>query len=159
MSPTPIPIWLPTRKVLMGLPPLHVMIQAEAQVGTYRLTCTQQWRPRYTNFSHTKKYQDMEQDPILQMGSHRMLLRYAYQKPFKVKLPNKCEWQNKFKPDNKGGLVWYTDRPKTNTGTGARIYRYGSRRGHSFSLWLHTTVFQDEIYAINAFIMQNTEKG
>jgi hypothetical protein len=143
----------------MGLPPLHVMFQAEAQVGIYKLTCTQQWRPRYTNFSHTKNYQDKEQDPILQMWSHRMLLRYAYHKTFTVKFPNKCEWQNRFNPDNKGGLAWYTDRSKTNTGTGAEIHRCGLRSGYSFSLGLHTTVFQDETNAINTCIMQNTEKG
>jgi ribonuclease HI len=33
------------------------------------------------------------------------------------------------------------------------------RRGHSFSLGLHTTVFQAEIYAIKACIMENIENG
>jgi hypothetical protein len=84
----------------------------------------------------------MEHEPILQMGSDRMLPRYAYHKPFTVKFPDKCEWQNGFNPDNKAGLVWYTDRSKTNKGTVAGVYRWGSRRGHSFSLGLHTTVRQ-----------------
>jgi hypothetical protein len=63
-----------------------------------------------------------------------MLLRYVYHKTFPVKFPDKCEWQNWFNPDNKGGLLWYTDRPKTNTGTGAGIHRWGFRRGHILSL-------------------------
>jgi hypothetical protein len=62
-------------------------------------------------------------------------------------------------PDNKGGLVWYTDGSETNKGTGAGVYTPGLRRGHSFSLGLHTTVFQAEIYAIKACIMENIEKG
>jgi hypothetical protein len=33
------------------------------------------------------------------------------------------------------------------------------RRWHSFSLGLHTTVFQAEIYTIKACVMGNTEKG
>ena len=66
------------------------------------------------------------------------------------------EWNN---PDNKGGLVWYTVGSKNNTDTGAMVYRGGSRRGHSFSLGYHTMVFQAEIYAIKAFITENTEKG
>jgi len=41
--------------VLLGLLPLHVMNEAEAQVRIYRLTCTQQWRPKSTNFGNTKK--------------------------------------------------------------------------------------------------------
>jgi ribonuclease HI len=71
---------------------------------------------------------------------------------------NKCEWQNGFNPDNKGGLVWCTDGSKTNKGTGAGVYRWGSSRGHSFSLGL-TMVFQAEIYAIKPCIMENIEKG
>jgi hypothetical protein len=39
------------------------------------------------------------------------------------------------------------------------VYRWHLRRGHSFSLWLHTTVFQAEIYTIKACIMGNIEKG
>jgi hypothetical protein len=46
-------------EVLLVLPPLHVMIEAEAQAGIYRL-CNQQWQPKSTNFGHTKKSQDME---------------------------------------------------------------------------------------------------
>jgi hypothetical protein len=33
------------------------------------------------------------------------------------------------------------------------------RRGHSFILGLHTTVFQAEIYTIKACILENIEKG
>jgi hypothetical protein len=48
----------------------------------------------------------------------------------------------------KRGLVWYTHGSKTNNGTGAGVYKWGLRRGHSFSLGFHTTVFQAEIYAL-----------
>jgi hypothetical protein len=93
------------------------------------------------------------------MESDRMLLRYAYHKPFTVKFPDKYEWQNRFNPNNKGSPVWYTDGLKTNKHTGAGLYRWGLRRWHSFSLGLHTMVFQAEIYAIMACIMENIEKG
>jgi hypothetical protein len=39
------------------------------------------------------------------------------------------------------------------------MYRWGLRKGHSFSLGLHTTIYQTEIYAIKAGILENTEKG
>jgi ribonuclease HI len=51
------------------------------------------------------------------------------------------------------------DGSKTNEGTGAEVYKWGSRKGHSFSLGLHTMVFQAEIYAIKACIIENIEKG
>jgi hypothetical protein len=37
--------------------------------------------------------------------------------------------------------------------TGADVYRWGSRKGHSFSLGLHTMIFQAEICAIKACLM------
>jgi hypothetical protein len=93
------------------------------------------------------------------MWSDRLLPRYVYQKPFIVKFPEKCEWQNGFNADNKWGLVWYTEGSKTERGTSAGLYKWGLGRGHSFSLGLHTTVFQAEIYVFKACIMESTEKG
>jgi hypothetical protein len=64
----------------------------------------------------------MEQKPILQMGSERILPRYVYHRPFMVKFPDKCNWQNRFNPESKGDLVWYTDEHQTNKGTGTGVY-------------------------------------
>jgi len=61
-----------TMEVLLGLHPLHVMTEADAPVGIYRLMCTQQCRLTSTNFGHAGKSQDMEYEPILQMGNDRM---------------------------------------------------------------------------------------
>ena len=55
----------------------------------------------------------------------------------------------------RGGLIWYTDGSKTNKSTGAGVYCHGTRRKHSFSLGQYTTVFQAEVYAIKACIMEN----
>jgi len=56
----------------------------------------------------------MEDEPKLQMRTDRVTPRYAYHKPFTVKFPDRCEWQNGCNPDTKGGLVLYTDRSKIN---------------------------------------------
>lgn len=58
-------------------------------------------------------------------------------------------------PNGRGSLVWYMDGPKTNEDTGAGVYKWGSKRGHSFQLRLHTTVFLVEVYVIVACIMGN----
>jgi hypothetical protein len=78
-------------EVILGLPALHVMIEAEAQAGIYRLMYSEQSKPKSTNFSHARKCQDMEYEPILQMGTERRIPRYAYNKSFTVKFPDKCE--------------------------------------------------------------------
>ena len=51
------------------------------------------------------------------------------------------------------------DRSKTNKCTGAEVYREGLRKGHSFSLGLHTTVFRAETRDTKVYIMENIEKG
>jgi hypothetical protein len=68
------------------------------------------------------------------MGTDKMIPRFVFHKPCKVQLSNKHEWQNGFNPDNKGGLVWYMDGSKTNEGTGDGVYKWGLKKGHSFSL-------------------------
>ena len=99
-------------EVLLGLSPLHVMIEVEAQAQIYRVMYHQQLRPKSINFGHSKKYQDVVQEPILQMGYDRMLTRQVYHKTIMVKFPDKCEWHDVFNQDNKGGLVWYKMAPR-----------------------------------------------
>jgi hypothetical protein len=53
----------------------------------------------------------------------------VYHKPFTVKFPDKCEWQDR--------SIYQTD---------------GAQEGG-------TTVFQAEIYAIKSFVMENVAKG
>jgi hypothetical protein len=93
-------------EVLLGLPPLHVMTEAEAQAGIYMLMCNQQWKSKSTNFGHTKNLGIWSTNPSYRWGCDRILLIYAYHKPFTVKFPDKCEWQDGFNPDNIGRLVW-----------------------------------------------------
>jgi hypothetical protein len=50
----------------------------------------------------------MEHESFLQIGTDIMIPRCAYNKPVIVKFPNKCEWQNRFNPDNEGAwsCIW-----------------------------------------------------
>jgi hypothetical protein len=101
----------------------------------------------------------MEHESILQIGMDIVIPRCVYNKPVMVKFPNQCEWQNRFNPDNKGGLVLYMDGSEINTGTGADVYKWRSRRGHSFRLWFHSMVFLAEIHTIKVCILENIDKG
>ena len=77
------------------------------------------------------------------MKTDRVTPRYAYHMPFTVKFPGRCEWQNEFKPDIRGGMVWYTGlRPIT-----ALVMRYTNeaQEGGTACVGLHTTIFQVEI--------------
>jgi ribonuclease HI len=101
----------------------------------------------------------MEKEPILQMGSNKMIPIRVYNKPFTIRFPDRSEWKKGFQPDRNGGLIWFTEGSKTAKGTGAGVCCQGTRRKLSFSLGLHTTIFQAEVYAIKACISQNTDRG
>jgi hypothetical protein len=63
---------------LLGLPPLHLQVEAKARIGNYRLHCNNQWKPKSEGFGHAYMTQDMEKEPILQMGSDKMIPRNVY---------------------------------------------------------------------------------
>jgi hypothetical protein len=88
---------------LLGLLPIHVMIEAEVQAGMYIIRRRQQCKLNLTNFGHARQSRELEHEPILQMGTDRFVPKYAYHKPITVKFLDKCEWQNGFKVDIKGG--------------------------------------------------------
>ena len=91
------------------------------------------------------------------MGTDRTTVRHAYHKPFMLKFTDKHEWQNGFNAVTYRGCsdIWMGPRPIKALMLGS--IGGGFREGHSFSVGLHTTAFQVEIYAIKACIIENTE--
>jgi hypothetical protein len=79
--------------ILLGLPPLHLQMDAEAKVSNYRLRCNEQWRPESEGFGHAYMIQDMKKEHILQMGSDKMILKHVYDKPFTIRFPERSEWK------------------------------------------------------------------
>jgi hypothetical protein len=100
----------------------------------------------------------MKKEPMLQMGSDKLLPRHVHEVFFTVTFPDRSEREKGFKPDRKGGLICYTDGSKTNKGTGDGVYCNGTRRERSFSLGRYTTVFQAEVYAIKACVKENLDR-
>jgi hypothetical protein len=145
--------------VLLGLPQLHLQVEAESKIGNYRLHCSDQWKPKSEGFGHAYMTQDMKKELILQMGFDKMIPRHVYDKPFTIRLPERSEWKEGFEPDRMGGLIWFTDSSKTNKGTGAGVCCYGTRRKLSFSLGQYMTVFQAEVYAIKACAVENIDRN
>jgi hypothetical protein len=96
----------------------------------------------------------MTEEPILQMGTDKLIPRHVYDKPFTVTFPERSEWKDGFQPDRKRGLLSYADGSKTNKGTGAGVFGYGTRQKLSFSLGNYNIVFPGEMYAIKEWLFQ-----
>jgi hypothetical protein len=107
---------------LSGLPELHLLLEVEARAGIYRLYCSDQWKLKPESSGHAHKAQGMTEEPILYIGTDRMIPRHVYDKPFTVRLPDRSEWKDGLQPNRKGGLIWYKDGSKTDKGTTAGVY-------------------------------------
>jgi hypothetical protein len=88
-------------EVLLGQPPLHLQMEAEAKVGNYRLRCSEQWRPESEGFGQAYMIQDMKKEPILLMGADKMIPKHVYDKNFKIRLSDRSEWKEGFQLDGK----------------------------------------------------------
>lgn len=101
-------------EVLLGLPPLYLQLKAEAKAGIHRLYCSDQWKPKFEGSGHAYVAHGMKAEPIIQIGTDRMIPRHVYDKSFMVRFPDRSEWKDGFQPDRKKGLIWSTDGSKTN---------------------------------------------
>jgi hypothetical protein len=90
----------------------------------FRLYRSDKWKLISEGFGQAYMTQGMTEEPILQMGTNKLILRHVYDKPFTVRFPDRREWKDRFQPDRKGGLLWYTDGSHTNKGIGAEVFRY-----------------------------------
>ena len=139
-------------EILLKLPPLHVMTEAETQALS-----TDQCAPKSGHLNPlTGQAQDMKHDPTLQTGRYQDTHTTSHSlssAPASVK--GRMHSTQIIQRTWSG--IWMGKR--TNKGICAEVYRWGSRRGQRFNLGLHTMVFQSEIYTIKACVMQNTEKG
>jgi hypothetical protein len=89
-------------EALLGLPPLHLQVEAEARIGNYRLYCNDQRKPKIEGFGHAHIFRGMEREPILQMRSDKMTPKYVYDKPFTIRISDRREWKEGFQPTERG---------------------------------------------------------
>jgi hypothetical protein len=62
-------------EVLLGLHILHLLVEAEARIGNYRLRCNDEWKPHSEGFRHAHMTQDIETEHVLLMGTDKMIPR------------------------------------------------------------------------------------
>ena len=74
--------------------------------------------------------------------------RWFFEKPYKVKIGERSEWEGGSHELTKQGLIWFTDGSKTEKGVGAAAWRQGGGHEVVCSLDIHATVFQAEVRAI-----------
>ena len=142
-----------TLEVLLGLPPLHVMTEAEAQAGIYRLKCSQQWKPKFTNLVMLQNLGTCSLNPSYGWGLTGWHLDTTSH-----------SWSGSLTDvSGRTDSNWILKLAWSGTQLGLRPIKAlvlghtdGAREASVFGS--NTSVFQAEIYTINACIMESTEK-
>lgn len=139
-------------EALLNLPPLHLLMQAEARLGAYRLKQNHVWRQR--PYGHAR-IEGRICDPVLEMISDWSPVTYKFESPFTtcLKPPNESE----IRPVQE--LEWFTDGSVMNGRSGAGVCGGESEVSISMPLGTHTTIFQAEVAAITICAMENIRMG
>jgi hypothetical protein len=56
------------KEVLLGLPPLHLQVEAETKVENYRLRCNDQWKPKSKGSGYAYMIQDTKKETSYRWG-------------------------------------------------------------------------------------------
>ena len=142
-------------EMILGLTPLHIVIQMEARKVLKRLSVNGIWSDSKLMTRHTRKETDDNLARIMYMGCNKMLPIYIFKRNYSIHVPTRDEWRRGMKPPNKDSVVWYTDVSKMESGAGAGIYT--DNCSNSKSLGKYATVFQAETYAIITCAQVNIE--
>lgn len=82
------------------------------------------------------------------MPSEKCTPQYFFNKPFKIKIPERSEWvngNNMFKVED---IAAFTDKSQMYSGAGAGIYSASLTLNLTFPLGNYTTVYQAGTFAI-----------
>jgi hypothetical protein len=69
-------------EVFLRLPSLHLQLEAEVKAGIYRLCCGKQQKPKSYEYRHAYMSPGIKVEPILQIGTDKMIPRHIYNKIF-----------------------------------------------------------------------------
>jgi ribonuclease HI len=144
-------------EVLWNPTPLDLLIMAKARMALYRLQIFKQPTVPKTVPGLLPIWKNVD-DPILYMRSDYTIPVYYHSKIFSV-IIDRDYWRNKDPVLPEDALIWFTDGPRANSGTGSGIFGIRPNRSFSFPLGKFATVFQTEIYAILQCACENIRRA
>ena len=133
-------------ELLLGLPPLQVVIQQSAMSACYRLQATGQWVNSTIGHAGIRKKM-IQNMPSLQSRSDRIIPKYYFDNNYVTAINDRDFWNNSH-PPLMDEVVCYTDGSRAMGRAGAGIYFQREDEGLSYPLGKFCTVFQAEVHAI-----------
>ncbi|KMQ82346.1 zinc knuckle domain protein, partial [Lasius niger] len=111
--------------VALGLPLLHIMVEAAAMASAHRLKTGGQWKGavRGNNKSHTTIWGELlGAIPEAGMWQDCREVLLSFEQHFLVGFPTREEWSSSPDPTSGDDLVWFSDGSSNRAGTGAGAY-------------------------------------
>lgn len=139
---------------ILDLPPLWAYIMGQARMSSYRLQQAGCWRGIRPNLGHVRITSVIDGEALC-MPSDHMTPKYSFKKPFATSIPSREDWAEGRLESAEQTIVWWTDGSKMEAGTGSGIYGGTPERSSYLALGRSATVFQAEVEAISACVIEN----
>jgi hypothetical protein len=81
-------------KVFLGPLPLHLQLEAPAKAGVYRLSCSNQCKPKSECLEHACIIQNMKKDPICGIGTNKKTKQKKQKQTNSVALSLRANYTN-----------------------------------------------------------------
>jgi hypothetical protein len=145
-------------EVLLGLPPVDVLIKSEARMYNYRFSISN--KPEIVSLCDTFLLSTMNKEEIYKVqNADHMNTKYFFERDFRVEFPERKSWLSNKVLSDITDVTWFTDGSKTDQGTGYGIYRLETEESGYGSVEHTATVFQSEIEAIIECVKVMLETG
>lgn len=143
-------------EVIMGLTPLHLVIQRTAVETILRISREGVGRNKVISL---KECDSLSRNiPLLKLPKDNMVKKYCFERNFTTKLNTKRNWSSD--PSSRQldhySIKWYTDGSKTSEGTGAGVY--GPRTKYFEPMGCYPSIFQAEVHAIERCAQFNIDR-
>lgn len=136
-------------ELLIGLPPLHLAVQAQAKLTAYRLVATKEWHTD-SNIGHAAIWSRLvSSNPIWNAPGEFMATTCITNRRFLVRFPTRDEWNDNLLSGE--DFNFYTDGSLRGGLAGSGVFSESTDPSTTVSLRLGTdiSVFQAEVLAIS----------
>jgi ribonuclease HI len=134
--------------VILGLPPLHLVMEARARSCTIRLASIDLWGTWNQTTHHCKLTKYLQENTNYWSNPDKIIGKFNFKKPFNVIINDR---DTLFDLNNvaSDALIWFTDGSKSEEGAGFGVCCMDPCIDIKVGLEEHTTIFQAELLAIN----------
>jgi ribonuclease HI len=135
-------------ETILGLPPLHLVMEAKAKSCAIRLASTEMWGSWNQTTNHCILTQFLLKHKEYWSNPDKIIAKFNFQKPFKILIPNR---DNPYDLDNvtSDTTIWFTDGSKSEEGVGFGVCCLDRGVDVGVGLEEHSTIYQAELLAIN----------